>query len=54
MKEKSKAIIMPCDCKCCMFVIEKTMWEDGEESFHKLLQDMTDLAATNFNMEEAS
>ena len=28
MKEKSKMIVLPCDCKCCMLVIEKTVWED--------------------------
>lgn len=28
MKEKSKMITLPCDCKCCMLVIEKTVWDD--------------------------
>lgn len=28
MKEKSKMIVLPCDCKCCMLVIEKTVWKD--------------------------
>lgn len=34
MKEKSKMITLPCDCKCCMFVVEKTMWEDGDINYN--------------------
>ena len=33
MKEKRKIITLPCDCKCCMFVIEKTVWEDGDINY---------------------
>jgi len=39
MKEKSKMITLPCDCKCCMFVVEKTMWEDGEINYNITIQD---------------
>ena len=30
MEKKSKMITVPCDCRCCMFVVEKTIWEDGD------------------------
>lgn len=39
MKQKSKLLVLPCDCKCCMFVVEKTMWEDGDISYHITIQD---------------
>ena len=39
MKEKSKMITLPCDCKCCMFVIEKTVWEDGDINYNITIQD---------------
>ena len=39
MKQKSKMIILPCDCKCCMFVVEKTIWKDGDISFDLSIQD---------------
>ena len=39
MQRKSKIIILPCDCKCCMFVIEKTQWEDGDISHNITVQD---------------
>lgn len=39
MQSKSKMITLPCDCKCCMFVIEKTQWEDGEISYCITVQD---------------
>jgi len=39
MKEKSKMITLPCDCKCCMFVVEKTMWEDGNINYNISIQD---------------
>ena len=32
-------IVLPCDCKCCMFVIEKTAWEDGEINYNISIQD---------------
>ena len=39
MKEKSKMITLPCDCKCCMLVIEKTVWEDGDINYNISIQD---------------
>lgn len=39
MKKTSKHIILPCDCGCCMFVIEKTKWEDGDVSYNITVQD---------------
>ena len=39
MKEKSKMIMLPCDCKCCMFVVEKTVWEDGDINYNITIQD---------------
>lgn len=39
MKERSKMFVLPCDCKCCMFVVEKTMWEDGDINYNITIQD---------------
>lgn len=39
MESKSKMIVLPCDCKCCMFVVEKTKWEDGDVSYNISIQD---------------
>ena len=39
MKVKSKMITLPCDCKCCMFVVEKTIWEDGDINYNITIQD---------------
>ena len=39
MKKKEKMITLPCDCKCCMFVIDKTIWEDGDISYNITVQD---------------
>ena len=39
MKEKSKMITLPCDCKCCMLVIEKTVWENGDINYNISIQD---------------
>ena len=39
MKEKSRMITLPCDCKCCMFVVEKTIWEDGDINYNISIQD---------------
>jgi len=32
-------ITLPCDCKCCMFVVEKTIWEDGDINYNITIQD---------------
>ncbi|NLX01120.1 MAG: phosphoenolpyruvate carboxylase [Syntrophomonadaceae bacterium] len=39
MKSENKMVILPCDCKCCMFVVEKTKWEDGDISYNITVQD---------------
>ena len=39
MEKKSKMITLPCDCMCCMFVVEKTKWEDGDVSYNITVQD---------------
>ena len=39
MKKKSQLIVLPCACKCCMFVIEKTAWEDGSIDYDISIQD---------------
>jgi len=39
MERKEKNVILPCDCKCCMFVIEKTVWEDNAISYNVTVQD---------------
>ena len=39
MKKQSKIITLPCDCKCCMFVIEKAIWEDGNINYNITIQD---------------
>lgn len=39
MSEISKRITLPCDCKCCMLVIEKTLWEDGDVWYNISIQD---------------
>ena len=39
MTQKSRRITLPCDCKCCMLVIEKTIWEDGDINYNITIQD---------------
>ncbi len=39
MSSTSERIFLPCECKCCMFVIEKTMWEDGDIDYDISIQD---------------
>ena len=39
MKEKSNMLVLPCDCKCCMLVIEKTVLEDGDIGYNISVQD---------------
>ena len=39
MREKRKMITLPCDCKCCMLVVEKTVWEDGDTNYNITIQD---------------
>lgn len=40
MARKRRFLTLPCDCGCCMFVVEKTVWEeDGEVSYNISMQD---------------
>ena len=39
MTSKSKMITLPCDCRCCMFVIKKAKWEDGDVNYNITVQD---------------
>ena len=39
MEKKEKMITLPCDCRCCMFVIEKTIWECRDISYNITIQD---------------
>ena len=32
-------IALPCDCKCCMLVVEKAVWNDGDVSYNISIQD---------------
>ena len=39
MEKERKMVILPCDCRCCMFVVEKTIWQDGEVDYDISIQD---------------
>lgn len=39
MEKRSKMITLPCDCKCCMLVIEKVVQEDGSTDYSISIQD---------------
>ena len=39
MKEKSNMIALPCDCKCCLLVVEEAVWNDGDVSYNISIQD---------------
>ena len=39
ISKKCKHIILPCDCRCCMFVVEKTKWNDGDVNYDISIQD---------------
>jgi hypothetical protein len=39
LESREKYITLPCDCKCCMFVISKTQWEDGDINYNIMVQD---------------
>lgn len=32
-------MVLPCDCQSCMFVVEKTIWDDGELLYNISMQD---------------
>lgn len=39
MGQKTKMITLPCDCRCCMLVIEKSIYENGERAYSISIQD---------------
>ncbi len=39
MDKAERRVILPCDCGCCMFVINKTEWANGDISYHITVQD---------------
>lgn len=39
MESEKKMVVLPCDCRCCMFVVEKTKWEDGDVNYNISIQD---------------
>lgn len=39
MKEKRRMITLPCNCNCCMLVISKSVWEDGDVNYNISIQD---------------
>ena len=36
---KSKQITLRCDCRCAMFVVDKTVYSDGDTNYNILIQD---------------
>ncbi len=39
MDKRSRMIVLPCTCRCCMLVVEKTVWEDGDINYDLSIQD---------------
>ena len=39
MESREQLLTLPCDCKCCMLVIHKTIWEDGDIYYNISIQD---------------
>lgn len=39
MNEKTKMVTLPCNCRCCMFVAEKSVWDDGDVYYNLSIQD---------------
>jgi hypothetical protein len=39
MNKKDTTIILKCDCGCSMFVVEKSVWDDGEIDYNISVQD---------------
>ena len=39
MNPKDTTIFLKCDCGCCMFVVEKSEWDDGEVNYNISIQD---------------
>jgi len=39
MEKERNMVIRACDCRCCMFVVEKTIWENGDIDYNISIQD---------------
>lgn len=39
MRSESRLVTRRCDCKCCMLVVDKTVWEDGTTDYNISIQD---------------
>ncbi|MDL2273200.1 hypothetical protein LJC34_01400 [Oscillospiraceae bacterium OttesenSCG-928-G22] len=39
MNKHESTVSIKCDCNCSMFVVEKTVWEDGEVNYNITVQD---------------
>lgn len=38
-KKRERRVARKCDCGCCMLVVEKTVWDDGETWYDVSVQD---------------
>lgn len=39
MDKREKTVTLKCSCNCSRFVVDKTLWEDGEVSYSVSVQD---------------
>lgn len=39
MEKTDSHVILPCDCKCCMVVVERTAYDDGDVIYDVSIQD---------------
>ena len=39
MEHKKEFVTYPCDCGCCMFVVKRSVWEDGDVDYNISIQD---------------
>lgn len=37
--KKKKFVLLPCDCHCCMMVVERVEWDDGDVDYNVSVQD---------------
>lgn len=37
--KQETSVFLKCDCNCSMFVVEKTIWEDGDVNYNITVQD---------------
>lgn len=39
MNKQETTVMLKCDCGCSMFVVEKSIWDDGEVNYNITVQD---------------